>query len=112
MSVEGVWAVEVMGPHGWERIATASLKDGHYFGASADHYSTGSYEIADDSITWETHANQYGKVRAVYGSKKRQFNVRFEGKFKKEDKIVGISQRTDSKKFELKTRLIRLGDID
>ena len=47
MSVEGVWKVEVMGPHGWERIATALLKDGRYFGASADHYSTGSYEVVE-----------------------------------------------------------------
>lgn len=112
MSVEGVWKVEVLGPHGWERIATASLTDGRYFGASADHYSTGSYEFSDDSITWEAHVNQYGKVRSVYGSKKRHMNVRFEGTLKKEDKIVGRSQATDSKKFDLKTRLIRLGDID
>ena len=112
MSVEGVWKVEVMGPHGWERIATALLKDGRYFGASADHYSTGSYEFADDSITWDARVNQHGKVRAVYGSKKRRMNVRFEGKLKKEDKIVGRSQAADSKKFELRTRLIRLGNID
>jgi hypothetical protein len=39
-------------------------------------------------------------------------NVRFEGKLKKEDKIVGRSQAADSKKFELRTRLIRLGNID
>ena len=112
MSVEGVWKVEVMGPHGWEKIATALLKDGRYFGASADHYSTGSYEVVDDSISWDTHVNQFGKVRAVYGSKKREIDVRFEGKLKKEDKIVGRSQPTHSKKFELKTRLIRLGDIN
>lgn len=112
MSVEGVWKVEVLGPHGWEMIATALLKDGRYFGASADHYSTGSYEFADDSITWDAHVNQHGKVRAVYGSKKSHMNVRFEGKLKKEDKIVGKQQAIDSKKFDLKTRLIRLGDID
>ena len=112
MSVEGAWKVEVLGPHGWERISTALLKDGLYFAASTDFYSAGSYEVVDDSITWDARVNQYGKVRTVYGSNKRKINVRFEGKLKKEDKIVGRVQATDSKKFDLKTRLIRLGDID
>ena len=112
MSVEGVWKVEAMGPYGWERVATALLKDGRYFAASADHYATGSYEFADSSITWDVHLNQYGKVRSVYGTKKRQMKIRFEGKLKKEDKIVGRAQATDSKKFELKMRLSRLADID
>jgi hypothetical protein len=112
MSIEGVWKVEAMGPYGWERIATAFLKDGRYLGASADHYSTGSYELADDVFTADLHLHQHGKVRAVYGTKKKEMDTRLEGNLKKEGKIVGRSQSTGNKKFEVKMRLIRLGDLD
>jgi hypothetical protein len=112
MSVEGIWKVEMMGPYGWEKVSTALLKDGRFFGASVDHYSTGSYEFADNILTADLHLNQHGKVRAVYGTKKREMDTRLEGKLKKEGKIVGKSLAAGKKQFEVKIRLTRLGDID
>ena len=74
--------------------------------------STGSYEFADNILTADLHLNQHGKVRAVYGTKKREMDTRLEGKLKKEGKIVGKSLAAGKKQFEVKIRLTRLGDID
>ena len=111
MNVEGIWKVEAMGPYGWEKVATAFLRGGRYLAASTDHYSTGGYEAGDDVFSADLQINQYGKVRAVFGSKKRHIHTRFEGKVKKEDKIVGKSHSIGNKKFEVKMRLTRLGDL-
>ena len=113
MSVEGVWKVEMMGPYGWEKHGTAFLRDGRYLGASAAHYSTGSYEVDGEAFTGDFEVFQYGKVRAIFGSKKKHLNTRLEAKIKKEGKIVGKSHSIVSKKkFEVKMRLTRLGDIE
>ena len=112
MKVEGIWKVEAMGPYGWEKVATAFLRAGRYLAASVEHYSTGAYETADGSFSADLQVHQYGKVRAVFGSKKRHLHPRFEGKINKENKIVGKSHAIGSKKFEVKMRLTRLGDLD
>ena len=112
MSANGVWKVEIKGPYGWEKLGTAFLQNGHYLAGSADHYSTGSYEVDGDAFTAEIEVNQFGKVRAAYGSKKRQMIHRIEGKIKKEDKIVGNANPNTGNKFDVRVRLTRLGDID
>ena len=111
MSADGVWKIEFKGPYGWEKLGTAFLKDGRYLAASADHYSVGSYEVNDDIFTADIEVTQYGKVRAAYGSKKRQMGHRIDGKIKKEDKIVGYANPSTGKKFDVKVRLTRLGDL-
>ena len=111
MSVEGVWKVEVKGPYGWEKLGTAFLQNGRYLAASADHYSIGSYEAEGDAFTADIQVNQYGKVRAAYGTKKRQMDHRVEGKRKNEDKIVARANPKEGKKYDVKMRLTRLGDL-
>ena len=112
MSVAGVWKVEVKGPYGWEKIGTAFLQNGRYLAASVDHYSIGSYEAEGDAFTADIQVNQYGKVRAAYGSKKRQMSHRVTAKMKKEDKILGHANPSSGKKFDVKIRLTRLGDLE
>ncbi|MGD8956029.1 MAG: hypothetical protein PVJ03_01755 [Chromatiaceae bacterium] len=112
MSVEGVWKLEMMGAYGWENVSTAFLKDGHYLGASADHFSTGSYEVADEAFTADLRVKQHGKVRTIFGQKKKLLSVRIEAKIKKADKIVGQARDAEGSKFDVKMRLIRLADLD
>ena len=112
MSVDGVWKVEMMGPYGWEKISTAFLKGGRFLAASADHYSTGSYEVDGGTLTAAIQITQHGKVRAIFGAKKKRLSTQFEAKIKKEDKMVGKSRPADGKKFEVKMRLTRLADLD
>jgi hypothetical protein len=117
MSVDGVWKVEMLGPYGWENIATAFLQGGRYLAASADHYSIGSYELDGDAFTADIWATQSGKVRSIYGSKKKRVHISMEariksGRTKKADKIVGSSLPSVGKDFDVRVRLIRVGDLD
>ena len=112
MDLSGVWKVEMLGPYGWERVSTAFLRDGRYLAASADHYTTGRYAVDEGVLTADLVVEQHGKVRAIYGSKKKHLSIRYEAKIKKETKIVGKSRSTGGKKFEVKMRLTRLADLD
>ncbi len=112
MGVEGVWKVELMGPYGWERLATAFLKDGRYLAASANHYATGGYTSDDDSLKADLEVIQHGKCRAIFGSKKRHMSISLDAKIKKEEKIVGRARSQEGKKIEMKMRLTRLGDLE
>ena len=69
MSVEGVWKVEMRGPHGWDPIATAFLSKGRYLAASADHYTIGSYKDGGGALKIKARTTQHGKVRTLFGSK-------------------------------------------
>ena len=51
MNVEGVWQIELMGPHEWERFGTAFLRQGRYLGGNANHYATGSYAVDEVALT-------------------------------------------------------------
>ena len=69
MSCEGIWEVEMRGPYGWERIVTAFMRNGEYLGASANHYSVGSYKQDGDDLEISVHITQYGDLRTVFGRK-------------------------------------------
>ena len=112
MSFEGVWQVEMMGPYGWEKIATAFLRDGRYLGAGADHYSVGSYEEDGEKITVDVNIKQHGKTRTIFGESKKQVEARMEGTLKKSSKIIGTSHPADNRDFEVRVRLTRLAKLD
>jgi hypothetical protein len=112
MSVEGIWKVEMKCPFGWGKLETAFLKNGRYVAASEDHYSTGSYEVNDDTLTADIQIVQYGKVRKILGTKKKRFNYRLDAKIRTDGKIVGRNNSGESKKQNTKARLTRLGDLD
>ena len=112
MSVEGVWKAEWKGPYGWEKVGTVFLQNGRYLGASADHFSVGSYEVEGDVVTADIQVTQYGKARAVFGSKKKQLSHRLEAKIKEEGKIVGRSNPSEGKKYDVKVRLTHLSALD
>lgn len=98
--------------HGWERIATAFLEDGRYLAAGTDHFSTGTYMLSDGTLVAELQIEQHGKVRALFGVKKKHLSTRFEAKIKhkeKNDKIVGRMHTAAAKKSAVKMRLTQLG---
>jgi hypothetical protein len=107
----------MLGPYGWETIATAFLQEGRYLAASADHYTIGGYEVVGDTFIADLWATQPGKVRSVYGSKKKRVHISIEariksGRTKKADKIVGSSRPSVGKDFDVRVRLVRVGDLD
>ena len=88
MSVDGVWRVEMLGPNGWERIATAFLRDGRYLAASADHYSIGNYMDDGETLKVESRTTQHGDIHTVFGSKKEHLDLKMEGRIEGVDRIV------------------------
>ena len=112
MSFEGVWQVEMLGPYGWEKIATAFLLNGQYLAAGADHHSVGSYEEDGEAIKAKIKVSQHDKTRTLFGESKKQVDIRIEGKLKKTGKIVGSGYPADDRSFEVKVRLTRLQKLD
>ena len=112
MSVEGVWKVEMKCPFGWGKLETAFLRNGRYLAASADHYSTGSYEVNGDTLAANIQVIQYGDVRKIFGSKKKNFRHRLEAKIRIDGKIVGRANSGEGKKHNAKARLIHMSDLD
>jgi len=108
MSCEGIWQVEVKGPYGWERVATAFMRAGHYWAASADHYSVGSYKEDGDKFELSIVLTQYGDLRSMFGIKKpEKLQIISKCKIKK-NKIIGTSKAKGIKNFELLYRLSNL----
>ena len=112
MSCEGVYKVEMKGPYGWERIATAFMRNGEYLGASANHYSKGSYKEEGDNLEISMVMIQYGDMRPIFGRKSPdKLQITTKGKIKK-NKIIGISKAKGIKKFDLLLRFIRLDSLE
>jgi len=112
MSCEGVWRVEIKGPYSWEHIGTAFMKDGKYLGASANHYSVGRYKEDGDNLEISINMRQYAAIRTLFGTKsadKVQITVQCEVK---KNKIIGTGKAKGIKKFELRTRLTKLDDLE
>ena len=112
MSCEGIWKVEMKGPYGWERIATAFMKNGEYLGASANHYSVGSYKEEGEDLEISMDMTQYGVVRPVFGRKHAEkLKITTKCKIKK-NKITGTSKAKGVKKYEVLLRLARIGSFE
>ena len=112
MNIEGVWKLEMMALHGWEHLATAFLQDGRYLSASADHYTIGKYQVDGDTFMVQTSVTQHGKIRTLFGSKKKHLTTILKGKIKKDGRIAGTISPTDGEKYTINMRLTRLGDLD
>jgi hypothetical protein len=112
MNCEGIWKVEITTPYGWERIATAFMRNGEYLAASANHYSVGTYKQDGNNLVLSTHVTQYGDLRTVFGLKtSSKLHVVSKCKIKKNE-IVGKSKARGKKKHDILIRLTRLDTLD
>jgi len=112
MSCEGVWSVEIKGPYGWERIATAFMKDGKYLGASASHYSVGRYKEDGDNLEISITTTQHANVRTVFGTKSAdRLQITYQCEIKK-NKIIGTGKAKGIKKYEILVRFARLDSLE
>lgn len=109
MSMNGIWKVEMLGPYGWESVATAFLEDGRYRAASENHYTVGNYEVAGNRIKISAVGLQHGKVRTVFGKQKKQIDLRFEGEIDG-DEFKGQA-RDDRGAHQISFRTTRLADL-
>jgi len=111
MSCEGVWSVEIKGPYGWERIATAFMEDGKYLGASASHYSVGRYKEDGDNLEISIATTQFADVRTIFGTKYAdKLQITYQCEIKK-NKITGTGRAKGIKKHEILVRFTRLDGL-
>jgi len=109
MSTNGIWKVEMLGPYGWEPVATAFLEDGKYRGASENHYTVGNYEVSDNRIEVSTAGVQHGEARTVFGKKEKNLDLKLEGEI--DGDIITGQARDDKSAYQISFRLTRLADL-
>ena len=109
MSANGIWKVEMLGPYGWEAIATAFLEDGKYRSASENHYTVGNYEVSGNRIEISAVGVQHGKARTVFGDTKKEMDLIFQGEIKG-DEIKGQA-RDEKDAYQISFRATRLADL-
>jgi hypothetical protein len=109
MGVNGIWKIEMLGPYGWESTATAFLKEGKILAGSQDHYTVGSYEVSGNKIKIDAKGVVFGKVRTLFGDKKEEINLNFEGEVNG-DEFAGLTS-DESSKYTIAFRAIRLADL-
>ena len=101
--------MEMLGPYGWESTSTAFLEDGNFWAASENHYTVGNYEVSGNRIEITAVGVQHGKTRTVFGKKKKEMNLKFEGEIEG-DEFKGQA-RDDKGDYQISFRSTRLADL-
>jgi len=113
MKLEGIWQIEMKGPYGWESTSTAFIEKGIYRGASASHYTIGSYKVKGNRVVAKTVMTTRGKGvqrRPLFGRYDSSFRMTYDGEIKGET-IRGNATDTAAK-YSIPFRATRLADID
>lgn len=112
MSLDGIWAFEIAGIYGWERVSTVYLEKGRYLGGGAFMYSKGTYVTEGKKIKINLQVTQHGEIRAVFGEKRERFETETIAK-RDGDKIEGKARLIGAKSTvaQYPFRLLRLDDI-
>ena len=112
MSCEGVWRVDIKGPYGWERFATAFMRNGEYLGASANHYSVGHYKEDGDNLVISLDMTQFSAVRPIFGTKyAKKLQITYQCEIKK-NKIICTGKAKGIKKYDILVRFTRLDSLE
>ncbi len=107
-NVEGIYAVEILGPYGWEQFSTAFINDGEFRSASAEHFTTGTYAIDGEAFEMEGNLTQHVDSRTLFGeSDVKGLPIEFRGKVE-EGVIDGEARVVGNGRFALRFRLNRL----
>lgn len=109
MSLDGVWKIEMLGAYGWEAMSTAFIDNGSFRAASQDHYSMGNYEVSGNKVKVLAVNVAYGDVRTLFGAKRKELNLVFEGEVDG-DQIIGETTDSNSK-YHVTFRATRIADL-
>ena len=109
MSVNGIWKIEMLGPYGWESVATAFFEDGRYLSGSQDHYTQGQYSIDGNHIEVTGVMRAHGQVRTLFGKQREVMDISFDGQIDG-DQIQGQA-RDDDGVYLISFRAVRLDDL-
>jgi len=106
MSVNGIWKIEMLGPYGWESVATAFLEDGRYLSSSQDNYSVGSYVLTGSQVKMTTVTHSHVGGRTMFGVNDPQMELSFGGEVRG-DQINGQAEDKTAK-YSVSFRATRL----
>ena len=109
MSVEGIWKIEMLGPHGWEAMSTAFLEDGRYLSASQDHYTVGGYQVDAKRIQITVSNHPHRPDRAMFGAPGSGGELSFDGEING-DQISGQAEDKQAE-YSITFRATRLADL-
>jgi hypothetical protein len=111
MSVDGIWKVEMLGPYGWEAMATAFVEDGRYLAGSQDHYAIGSYELDGNQIQVTASMHSHGQVRTLFGAKSPQIELTFSGEISDSGDLISGQAEDKQSNYSITYRATRLADL-
>ena len=109
MSLNGIWKFEMLGPHDWEPVGTAFLRDGHHWGGSTDHYAVGTYEFAGKQLVTKLTMVVHGKMRTMFGKRAARYELQFEGDVSN-DKYNGVAKDSDGA-FLVRVKATKIADL-
>ena len=111
MKLEGIWKVEMLGPYGWESMATAFIENGIYRSASKHHYTTGTYTHDNGTVEIKAVNCTFGEARTMFGDNSNAIPLHFEGKVTGDDQIIGTAEG-EAPGYNVAFRATRLADLD
>jgi hypothetical protein len=110
--IEGIYKVEMLGPFGWERFSTAFIQNGQYRGASAEHFSVGTYHVEDDNFDMVGNVTQYFEHRSIFGVKGlKELQINFKGTVGN-DVIEGEASAVTDRRYALSFRFNKLSALN
>ena len=110
MPFEGVWTVEIFGPHGWDSHGVLMLQDGRLAGGDNRQCTSGAYTVHGQGIEADLMVDHYDQPRTIFGEKAAKYTARIAGRLNG-GVISGIVVRPDRPAFELQIRLTRRMDL-
>ena len=109
MKHNGIWKIELLGPYGWESMATAFLEDGAYKGGARNHYAVGPYRVSGNKVEFSLKYVTHGEARTIFGKKVKDMDLELAGEVDG-DTIVGQARERGGK-FPVTFRATRLADL-
>jgi hypothetical protein len=113
LTLDGAWAIEVMGLFGWDRTGIAFLDKGNILGGSSEFFHHGNYVTeGDDKVKIKLHFKSHGETVSVFGEKRKEFSAIIKATYQG-DEIKGhatlVGARSDDVRYSC--RLLRIGDL-
>ncbi len=109
MNLNGIWKTELLTMYDWEPRATTFLRDGVYWGASAQHYAAGTYSVEDGKFVARLSITSYGQSRVLFGKKGGTIDITMEADAN--EKQFTTTATDDSGAHLVQYRYTKLADL-
>ncbi len=113
MTLDGVWATEIMGLYGWDRTGISFFDKGNILGGGSKFFHHGNYVTeGDGKVSIKLHLKSHGETVGIFGEKRTEFSAIIKATYHG-DEIKGraalVGARSDDVTYSC--RLLRIGDL-